>query len=171
MHKRGFTLIELLAVVLIISILTAVAVPQYRRSLERSRIAEAYQILAAIYDARERLDVEANITHADVNFDNLDINLKGQKVPNSNALQWNTGTFVYGLNTSFPDNDPWQDSVWAKLQKGPYHNLMLYFDGSSVGCCDGETNMPGEACDFFNIDLHPASCPATAGGGGGNPGV
>ncbi len=35
--KRGFTLIELLIVMVIVGVMVAVALPQYRRSLERSR--------------------------------------------------------------------------------------------------------------------------------------
>ena len=52
--KVGFTLIELLAVVLIISIMTSIAVPQYRRSVQRAEAIEAMTNLKTMFDSARR---------------------------------------------------------------------------------------------------------------------
>jgi len=49
---KGFTLIELLVVVFIIGILAAIALPQYQKAVERSRMAEAVQVLGDVATAQ-----------------------------------------------------------------------------------------------------------------------
>ncbi len=51
MNTKGFTLTELLVTVVILGVLVSVAMPQYMRSVERSRATEAMSAIKSINDA------------------------------------------------------------------------------------------------------------------------
>ena len=71
----GFTLIELLVVVLIIGILAAMALPQYFKAVERSRMTEAVTLMDSIAKAQRRKFMQTN-RYAD-DFRGLDVSPKG----------------------------------------------------------------------------------------------
>ena len=73
----GFTLIELLVVVLIIGILAAMALPQYFKAVERSRMAEAVTLMDSIAKAQRRKFMQTN--RYAVHFQGLDVAPKGAK--------------------------------------------------------------------------------------------
>ena len=73
----GFTLIELLVVVLIIGILAAMAMPQYFKAVERSRMAEAVTLMDSIVKAQRRKFMQKNRYAED--FRGLDVSLKGAR--------------------------------------------------------------------------------------------
>ncbi|ACC98649.1 PilE-like protein [Elusimicrobium minutum Pei191] len=72
--KKGFTLIELLVVVLIIGILAAIALPQYNKTVEKSRATEAFINLKAMADAEEIYFMQTGEYTSD--FADLDIEMQ-----------------------------------------------------------------------------------------------
>ena len=66
MKKDAFTLIELLVVIIIIGILAAIALPQYRKAVERSRVAT---VLPSIRTLRSSLDEQILTGMSDEHFD------------------------------------------------------------------------------------------------------
>jgi len=80
--KKGFTLIELLVVVLIIGILSAIALPQYQKAVEKARFAEVRLHISALEKAMDMYILENGWPSGTIEFlgsngqDVLDIDLK-----------------------------------------------------------------------------------------------
>ncbi len=72
-NKKGFTLIELLVVVLIIGILAAVALPQYRKAVGHAELAQVISATKAIQNAQERYYLVQGVYA--LSLQNLDIDL------------------------------------------------------------------------------------------------
>ena len=73
--RKGFTLIELLVVVLIMGILASVAMPQYFKSVEKSRSSEATSVLSSMASAQERNYMQKSAYATDIA--NLDVGITG----------------------------------------------------------------------------------------------
>lgn len=74
-NKKGFTLLELLVVVLIIGILAAVALPQYKKAIVKTHFSELKVLTKNLFDAAQMFYL-SNGSHADVMSD-LDFDLAG----------------------------------------------------------------------------------------------
>jgi type IV pilus assembly protein PilA len=102
-RRQGFTLVELAVVIVIIGVLAAFGVPRFLKSVERSKAAEAFSYLGAVYSAQERyLALEGKYANR---VDDLDIQFPAPKyfaLPSGNAVGVTSNTWNLTLNRIEP---------------------------------------------------------------------
>ena len=92
MNKKGFTLLELLVVVLIIGILAAVALPQYRVVVLKARTVKMWPIIEAI-DKAEQAYHAVTGTWAQGDISVLDIDMPAGGTPSGENIRYPDGSY------------------------------------------------------------------------------
>ena len=123
MNKKGFTLIELLVVVLIIGILSAVALPQYQKTVLKSRAAEAWTNLSALRKAVEVYCLE-NPSGASPGWDDLSIKIEDSAY----FSYWPYHSCSVGKNAN---------GIYATYKKSP--SFTLGYGATGVRSCIGDS--------------------------------
>ena len=62
-NKDGFTLVELMVVVAIIGLLSAIAIPNFKKYQSKSKVSEAKLQLSAAYTAEQSFFSDFNLYH------------------------------------------------------------------------------------------------------------
>lgn len=160
--RGGFTLMEVLAVVLIIGILSAVALPQYRKVVEKGKFTRAQVMAKAIYDSCDRLVAEWGVD----NYSALPASARSQGVGrldigdpsllpagfccnsncNSSAC---SGSTITGAGFSYTLDGNGCNVAIVRQADGNYGAISMTFNGTGFTCKDPASS---GLCDIYGLD-------------------
>ena len=152
--NKGFTLIEMLVVVLIIGILAAIALPQYKMAVEKSRAAEVLMNLAIIKREMEGYIMVRGIpTSGSVNFKDIaTVELSGGEW--NKRSQYQTEFFNYilfiderGSYIEIYRRPSWEYDVYCtQYEQQGYNNDSPMGDGWYCSCVTELTDLGRRVC-------------------------
>ncbi len=116
--KHAFTLIELLVVVLIIGILAAIALPQYQKAVQKSRLTEGIQLIRQVANA-EKIYYLANGTYTN-DFNNLDIGFNLDEESYTAANGTNVHLHIWRAITT--------NIIYAQMPNNDHSHWYIYYD-------------------------------------------
>ena len=156
-NRRAFTLIELLVVVLIVGILAAVALPQYKLAVAKSRVATILPLLDSIRQAQEVYYL-ANGEYT-TKGENLDIQVPGNCTEQNSGVDYfcgshfsidglaNRSTKKYSANAYYcpGKNQTWEDCSPAMDFKIEYRYSHNVEDPNTRMCSVKNSSQLGES--------------------------
>ena len=125
--RSGFTLIELLVVVLIIGILSAVALPQYTKAVNKSRAATVEPVLENILEAGQGAVLAGNIDqYGSADLDSLDVTVPKQEIKMGSCTGSSTGDNWGFKHISSPSSSGVTDvaTVWFTCGSSPLFFIL-----------------------------------------------
>ena len=133
-NKNGFTLMEVLVMVLIITILAAVAMPSYKWSVEKSRATHGITALSQIAKAQSVYHARNQNYSQDVLP--LHLNIKDNGGNSISGAEFNDSYFDYEI---FGDS---RAGAIAKRTTGEYELYVNYDEGKVLCFSENETTCP-----------------------------
>jgi len=139
---QAFTLIELLVVVLIIGILAAVALPQYKMAVDKTRLSRMITMVQSVVKAEESYYLANNEYTTD--WDSLAVSFTGTPVAGRGGAISVPGGWILDLNTN-PKNIMAEDEKLPDIALSAFYahgneNLPQAPTGGGISCYAKSSN-------------------------------
>ena len=158
MNKKGFTLLELLVVVLIIGILAAIALPQYKLAVGKTKFSTLKNLTRSVWDSAQRYYMVNNsYPQATANLD-IGLNIKEETYSStSKTLTFNTNEQI---SCTIWNGNPNLFAACGREIFGKQIRFYVKFNGKPKEClaytldenhiankiCQNETHKTAGAC-------------------------